>query len=235
VENLHKAQVEVYQEAARQALKEWATSAPLEPMEDADTEDIFVERCVSASCRSAPHWKINLESVVGPEIQARAKVAFAKYHPTAADESLEEGEEGGGDEDGEMGEDGEEQEEGEGGGGEEDTENEDGEVASATDDKLRDSTGEDSAPSKATVAHKKMPVTTSNKKRGGGVKGNGNKNSNNNSNNNKTTARKKATTAKAGAPNTRVQGGRGKGGASRGGGRRGGRGGGGGSSTAKNN
>ena len=103
---MHKSQVKAYEEAAGKALKEWAQSASLEPMEENDTEDIFVERCVAAVTASAPNWKVDVSRIIGSEISNLAKTAFAKYNPsTAANDDTEEGEE---DEDGEEGEEAEE-------------------------------------------------------------------------------------------------------------------------------
>ena len=127
---MHKSQVKAYEEAAGKALKEWAQSASLEPMEENDTEDIFVNRCVSAVTASAPVWRVDVSRIIGSEISKLAKTTFAKYNPSAAvNDDTEEGEEE------EEGEEGEELEE-------------DGEVA---DDDMLDASANDNAPaSKAT-------------------------------------------------------------------------------------
>ena len=111
---MHKSQIQAYREAALKALREWAKSSavPLEPMEENDTEDSFVERCVKAVAKlEQPDWKIdNGKAVVAAEIRKRAKAIYAKYHP--GDDDAEEGEEeeSGGEEE-ESGEEGEEEEE----------------------------------------------------------------------------------------------------------------------------
>lgn len=93
VNDLHQTQVQAYREAAVKGLREWAQSeASLEPMEDHDTEDAFVERCVTAVVTSAswPNWRLDsAKMVVVIEIRKRARAVFAKYHPisTGVEES----------------------------------------------------------------------------------------------------------------------------------------------------
>ena len=98
---MHKSQVTAYQEAAANALKAWTKSVDLEPMEENDTEDMFVARCVSAAISSAPNWKVDVTRIIGSEIRNLATAAFARYNPPdVGDDDTEEGE----DEDGEEGE-----------------------------------------------------------------------------------------------------------------------------------
>ena len=82
---MHQTQVQAYREAAVKGLREWAQSeASLEPMEDNDTEDTFVERCVTAvvSNSSWPNWRLDSAKMVAIiEIRKRARATFAKYHP----------------------------------------------------------------------------------------------------------------------------------------------------------
>lgn len=79
--------MQAYREAAVKGLREWAQSeAPLEPMEDNDTEDAFVERCVTAALVSWPNWRLDsAKMVIVIEIRKRARAVFAKYHPSVDD------------------------------------------------------------------------------------------------------------------------------------------------------
>ena len=104
--------MQAYREAAVKALRQWCqTEAPLEPMEEADTESTFVERCV-ASCTSGnaslPRWHLDAKTrmVVSIEMRKRARATFAKYQPkdaASSDENLE----GDTQDEGEVEEDGE--------------------------------------------------------------------------------------------------------------------------------
>ena len=112
--------MQAYREAARIGLRDWAQSTALSPMEENDTEETFVSRCVSAMNKASdrPNWKVdNARLIISMEIRKRAKAIYAKYHPeeetaeaaAAMDEGEEQesGEEGEEDEDGEVGEEGE--------------------------------------------------------------------------------------------------------------------------------
>lgn len=105
---MHKSQVHAYQQSAQNALVEWINSVPLEPMEENDSEESFVERCVTAmGLVKIPDWKHDdLQSLVSAEVRKRAKATYAKYHP---DEDAEDGEEGDEEEDVDEGEGGEEE------------------------------------------------------------------------------------------------------------------------------
>jgi hypothetical protein len=143
VEALHQSQVNAYREAATKAIKEWAAAFPLEPMEDADSEQAFVDRCTSAlvfvpsikgsATHTWPNWKLeNAKALASLEVRKRARAIYEKYHPTK-DEEEEEGEPDENSEEG-MTEEGEETEEtgdedeGEDDDNEEEGEEEDGEV-----------------------------------------------------------------------------------------------------------
>jgi hypothetical protein len=80
---LHQSQLLAYREAATEALRKWATvEAPLQPMEDHDTESSFVERCVSNAITGSlwPNWRIpTAKVVVSMEIRKRARATYAKY------------------------------------------------------------------------------------------------------------------------------------------------------------
>jgi hypothetical protein len=81
---LHQSQVKAYREAGLKALKDWAQSLSLEPMEDSDTKESFSKRCVLASrSHEVPNWSGILESskIVSLEIQRRALETYEKYHP----------------------------------------------------------------------------------------------------------------------------------------------------------
>ncbi len=55
-------------------------------MDENDTEDLFVERCVNAALLSRPNWRLDsAKMVVVMEIRKRARAAFAKYHPSVGD------------------------------------------------------------------------------------------------------------------------------------------------------
>lgn len=80
---MHQSQLLAYREAATEALRKWATvEAPLQPMEDHDTESSFVERCVSNAIMGSlwPNWRIpTAKVVVSMEIRKRARATYAKY------------------------------------------------------------------------------------------------------------------------------------------------------------
>ncbi|KAL3945659.1 MAG: hypothetical protein SGBAC_000227 [Bacillariaceae sp.] len=126
VDNLHEAQVKAYKEAGTKALKEWAEALSQEPMEEGDSKDTFVRRCVLAIRKAEPPlWPgvENAKSLIREEIQKRALATFEKYHPEGSEEGEAEPSEGdGGTEEGEQSEDGEAMTE------EEDGEEEEGEV-----------------------------------------------------------------------------------------------------------
>jgi hypothetical protein len=98
LDDLHQSQVQAYREAATEAIQSWAMSAPLEPMEEHDTEEAFVDRCVSALVKGKrganassssspspplPNWKLDdIEALAGDEIRKRARAVYEKYHPT---------------------------------------------------------------------------------------------------------------------------------------------------------
>jgi hypothetical protein len=130
---LHQSQVNAYHEAATKAIKDWAMAFPLEPMEDGDSEQAFVDRCVSAlafvpsstgaGSHTWPNWKLEIgKALAKSEIRKRAKAIFEKYRAVQDnDDEMEEGDDNVGTEDGVdtetgdevEGEDNEEQEEGE--------------------------------------------------------------------------------------------------------------------------
>jgi hypothetical protein len=107
---LHKSQVQAYQQSAQKALIEWVNSVPLEPIEENDSEDSFVERCVTVIGHvKIPDWKLDdLQPLVSAEVHRRAKATYAKYHPDEDPEDGDEGEEEE-DDDGEEGDEGEEE------------------------------------------------------------------------------------------------------------------------------
>ena len=80
---MHQSQVQAYREAAVKALRAWAqTEAPLAAMNDNDTQDAFVERCVMATLQQSwPNWQLDsAKMVVVIEIRKRARTTFAKYN-----------------------------------------------------------------------------------------------------------------------------------------------------------
>lgn len=102
VDALHQSQVNAYREAATKAIKEWAMAFPLEPMEDRDSEQTFVERCVSAlvfvpsSTGAAshiwPNWKLeNAKELASNEVRKRARAIFEKYQAAQDDHDEKEG------------------------------------------------------------------------------------------------------------------------------------------------
>jgi hypothetical protein len=219
LDDLHNSQVKAYREAGTKAIQEWASGFPLEPMEEGDSEQTFVDRCVSAlvgggsSINAAkdavcpwPNWKLdNAKDLASSEVRKRAKSIYEKYHPSAEEEDGDENNEdaGGTDEceaeDADEVETGDEIEEEEDDEDEEDGEEEDGEV------------GGGSNTASKTKQQQQPKNSNRNKRKGAG------------GNAKATTARKKANNAK---------GYRNKGGQATRGGRRGGRGGGGGNRKA---
>ena len=130
--------MKAYQEAGTKALNEWAEALSLEPMEEGDSKETFVRRCVLALRKAeAPLWPgvENSKQIIREKVQKRALETFEKYHPEGSEEGEAEPTEGEGDTEPEQGEDGEamtaeeDEEEGE----EEDGEEEDGEVEQKTD------------------------------------------------------------------------------------------------------
>jgi hypothetical protein len=144
---LHKSQVQAYQQSAQKALIEWVNSVPLEPMEENDSEDSFVERCVTVIGHvKIPDWKLDdLQPLVSAEVHRRAKATYAKYHP---------------DEDPDDGEEGEEEEEDDGEEGDE-GEEEDGDDAMGEDGAV---SGEEAKTDEATAPKKTAAATTFMKK-----------------------------------------------------------------------
>jgi len=127
--NLHESQVKAYREAGTKALEEWADALSLEPMDEGDSKEIFVRRCVLAIRKAeAPLWPgvENSKQLIREKVQNRAMETFEKYHPQASEEGGAEPSEGEGDTEPEQSEDGEALTE------EEDGEEEDGEVEQKT-------------------------------------------------------------------------------------------------------
>ena len=88
---LHLSQVKAYHEAAVKSVKEWASSFPLQPMEEADTKISFVNRCIAsivAAANTMPKWKLdNSKLTAMNEIRKRAMATFEKYHPVEEEEA----------------------------------------------------------------------------------------------------------------------------------------------------
>jgi hypothetical protein len=106
---LHLSQVKAYKEAGLKALQDWAQSLALEPMEDSDTKESFVKRCILASSKSQPpNWKVieNPKQISMDEIQKRAAETYEKYRPEGTDGEVEPSE-GEGETEGEPSEEGE--------------------------------------------------------------------------------------------------------------------------------
>lgn len=93
IDALHQSQAKAYREAAIKAIKEWAAAFPLQPMEDGDSEQAFVDRCVSALVfdpspkgggqHTWPNWKLeNAKAIANLEVRKRARAIFEKYHPS---------------------------------------------------------------------------------------------------------------------------------------------------------
>mmetsp|Transcript_18181 Transcript_18181/g.45008 ORF Transcript_18181/g.45008 Transcript_18181/m.45008 type:complete len:199 (-) Transcript_18181:1751-2347(-) len=124
-ENLHESQVKAYKEAGTKALKEWADALALEPMEEGDSKETFVQRCVLSLRKAEPPLWPGVEGpkkFIREEVQKRALATFEKYHPEGSEEGEAEPSEGEGDTEPEQSEEGEAMTE------EEDGEEEDGEV-----------------------------------------------------------------------------------------------------------
>jgi hypothetical protein len=128
VDALHQSQVNAYREAATKGIKEWAMAFPLEPMEDGDSEQTFVDRCVSvlvfvpsstgAGSHLWPNWKLeNGKELASNEVRKRARSIFEKYQAAQDDYDEKEGtDENAGSEyviDAETGVEGDDDEEGE--------------------------------------------------------------------------------------------------------------------------
>jgi hypothetical protein len=177
MDKLHQSQVKAYREAAIQSNKEWFLSLPLQPMEEGDTKDTFVDRCILAAEQIAvPNWKLpNTKATAIDEIRKRANATYEKYHPIEED-----GEE-------EIVEDEADEAEGSGETGDE----------IAEDDGVEENNevGPGATETDATTKTKQQtrnanPNPNRNKRKGG-----------NNNNNKNTTVRKKATTVKGGYRN----------------------------------
>lgn len=92
MDKLHFSQVKAYQEAGFKALQDWAQSLALEPMEESDTKETFVKRCILGSSKaSPPNWKgiEKSQQIVSDEIQKRASETYDKYHPETTDGEVE--------------------------------------------------------------------------------------------------------------------------------------------------
>ena len=65
-------------------------------MEDSDTKEIFVQRCIAALGTGkvqVPNWKgLEISKVVNSEIKKRAEETYDKYHPVEEEEDDEDGE-----------------------------------------------------------------------------------------------------------------------------------------------
>ncbi|CAJ1949779.1 unnamed protein product [Cylindrotheca closterium] len=88
---LHESQVNAYKEAGTKALKEFAEAMSLEPMEEGDSKETFVRRCVLAIRKTElPLWPgiENFKKLVREEVQKRALATFEKYHPAEGSEEL---------------------------------------------------------------------------------------------------------------------------------------------------
>lgn len=98
MEKLHQSQVKAYHEAAMKSLKEWASSFPLQPMEEADTKIAFVNRCIASTVSAVntmPNWKLdNAKITAVNEVRKRAVATFEKYHPTEEDANDKEDDKG---------------------------------------------------------------------------------------------------------------------------------------------
>lgn len=89
MDSLHQSQVKAYNEAAIKSVKEWASSFPLQPMEEGDTKLAFVNRCIASTAAAAntlPNWKVdNTKTTAMNEVRKRAVATFEKYHPAEDD------------------------------------------------------------------------------------------------------------------------------------------------------
>lgn len=87
MDKLHQSQVKIYRATAIHSIKEWALSLSLQPMEERDTKETFVDRCVSAGTNVlVPNWQLpNAKAVAITEIRKRANDAYEKYHPVEED------------------------------------------------------------------------------------------------------------------------------------------------------
>ncbi|KAL3906243.1 MAG: hypothetical protein SGILL_009348, partial [Bacillariaceae sp.] len=126
-------QVKAYCEAATNAIKEWALAFPLEPMEEGDSEQTFVDRCASAlvfvpspkgaGSHTWPNWHLdNAKALASLEVRERARAIYEKYRPAHDEEEAEHSGEAdvddpamGGSDGGETGDEIEEEGEGENG------------------------------------------------------------------------------------------------------------------------
>lgn len=89
MDSLHQSQVKAYNEVAMKSVKEWASSFPLQPMEEGDTKLSFVNRCIASTAAAAntlPNWKLdNAKTTAMNEVRKRAIATFEKYHPAEDD------------------------------------------------------------------------------------------------------------------------------------------------------
>lgn len=85
---LHLSQVKAYHDAANQSIKKWALSFPLQPMEEGDSRENFVDRCGSAV--HIPNWHVpNAKVIAINVVRKRAGGIYEKYHPNEKNSSEE--------------------------------------------------------------------------------------------------------------------------------------------------
>jgi hypothetical protein len=200
--DLHQSQMKAYREAATKAIQEWALAFPLEPMEEGDTEQSFVDRCVSAlvfvpspkgtsggkaPVYTWPNWKVdNGKALASNEVRKRAKAIYEKYRPVNDNGDEEEGEEGEehNTNDADMADDGDDGETGDDDDdSEDDDENEEGEEGKENDGEAGGVDPSTSAGSKNKQQQGKNNINNNRNKRKGG-------------NTKNATVRKKVVTAK---------------------------------------
>jgi hypothetical protein len=89
LQSLHEQQVASYKQQATAAIKAWADSFPLEPMEETDTQKAFVDRCVTAVAKAAqtsmPKWKLDGAASIATEtVRELAMANYQKYNPSTS-------------------------------------------------------------------------------------------------------------------------------------------------------
>lgn len=74
--------MKAYRDYAIRSITNRALSLPFQPMNEGDTKDAFVERCVSAADRIAvPNWQLpDTTTIAINEIRRRAIIAYEKYN-----------------------------------------------------------------------------------------------------------------------------------------------------------
>mmetsp|Transcript_9115 Transcript_9115/g.19732 ORF Transcript_9115/g.19732 Transcript_9115/m.19732 type:complete len:216 (+) Transcript_9115:1170-1817(+) len=89
MERLHQSQIIAYRKAAVKSIQDWTLSVPLGPMEEGDTKQAFVERCVptitttGTGANTLPNWHLaTAKATAIAEIRKRAIETYEKYHPT---------------------------------------------------------------------------------------------------------------------------------------------------------